>query len=347
MKKNIINTTDLFLAVLAILLISISFYQTWLGLQQIFGGSSFIIALVLSLMLLFLLWQLRLAKTRGNSTTALSWIYFFFATFCFVANFNALYTRFMRTDIYTSELRSINDKFSNLETSVESKLSFSVPDAKTRQSIRSELNLMKIQITDPKNIGIGPEARQIISRIENLIGKKITPLTPISQNSSGYQDLANRMEDQVIQMVYNLTPEEKNLMGDINNASLRWNKDIQSLLLKSQQDIDDMAQGQIDMALSEYNKLGSKAQSILGDAKLKFRNEHANTQEVGKIGFAFDHAIRNFGIYQFVVLMGCVLLDFGIMIIILLVPTTTNGNDNNYRSVFNSKRSGKTLIPHN
>lgn len=347
MNKVKITTTDLFLAILAVLLISVSFYQTWLGLQQIFGGSSMIIALVLSLMLLFLLWQLRVAKTRGNSTTALSWIYFFFASFCFIANFNALYTRFMRTDIYTTELRDINDKFSNLETNVESKLNYSVADAKTRQAIRSELNLLKIQITDPKNIGIGPEARQIIGRIEKLIGKKVTPLTPIGQNPAGYEDLANRMEEQIVQMVYNLTPEERNLMSDINNATLKWNKDIQSLLLKSSQDIDDMAQGQIDKALTEYNKLGSKAQSILGDDKLKFEIAHANTQEVGKIGFAFNHAIKNFSIYQFVVLMGCILLDFGIMIIILLVPTDNRGNQNNSNSVFTSKRSGKTLIPKN
>ena len=55
MNKKI-SATDLFLAMLAILLISVSFYQTWLGLQQIFGGASFIIALVLSLLLLFLCW---------------------------------------------------------------------------------------------------------------------------------------------------------------------------------------------------------------------------------------------------------------------------------------------------
>lgn len=341
MNKKI-TPTDLFLAILAVMLISVSFYQTWLGLEQIFGGSSMIIALVLSLLLLFLLWQLRNAKTKDLPRQGLISIYIFIAFFCFIANFNALYTRFMRTDIFTTELRDINDKFSDLETNVESKLNYSVADAKTRQAIRSELNLLKIQITDPKNTGIGPEARQIIGRIEKMIGKKVTTLTPISQNPAGYEDLANRMEEQIVQMVYNLTPEEKNLMSDINNASLKWNKEIQNLLLKNHQDIDDMAQGQIDKSLTEYNKLGSKAQSILGDDKFKFEPVHSNTQEVGKIGFAFNHAITNFRIYQFVVLMGCILLDFGIMIIILLVPSETTRNNNG--SIFNNKRSGKTII---
>jgi hypothetical protein len=347
MNKTPITVSDLFLALLALLLISVSFYQTWLGLQQIFGGSSLVIALVLSLTLLYLLWQLRINKTKGNSTAAIGWIYFFFASFCFIANFNALYTRFMRTDIYTTELRKINGKFSDLETNVESKLNYQVPDAKTRQAIRNELNLLKIQITDPKNTGIGPEARQIIGRIEKLLGRPVTPLTPISQNATGYQDLANRMEDQIIQMVYNLTPDEKNLMADINNATLKWNKDIQNLLLKSAVDIDDMAQGQIDKALTEYNKLGSRSHIILGEEKFKFQPTTTNTQDVGKIGYAFNHAIKNFGMYQFVVLMGCVLLDFGIMLIILLMPATDNRNNNNNSSLFTTKRKGKTLIHNN
>jgi hypothetical protein len=343
MNKQLFTGTDLFLAFLAILLIGVSFYQTWLGLDQIFGGSSVVIALVLSLILLFLLWQIRILKLKGGSTTGLSTIYFFFATFCFVANFNALYTRFMRTDIYTTELRDINEKFNSLETDVEAKLNYSVADAKTRQAIRSEINLLKIQITDPKNIGIGIEARQIIGRIEKLLGKKITPLTPISQSASGYQNLAERMEEQIIQMVYNLSTEEKNLMTDINNAVLRWNKDIQSLLLLSQHEIDDMSQGQIDKSLTEYNKLGNRAHSILGDDKFKFTPSLSKTQEVGKIGYAFDHAIKNFGMFQFVVLAGCVLLDFGILIIILLMPSDNSSNNSGAR---NTSR-GKILIPNN
>lgn len=41
MSKNSLGASDLFLGVLAILLISVSFYQTWVGLEQIFGNASF------------------------------------------------------------------------------------------------------------------------------------------------------------------------------------------------------------------------------------------------------------------------------------------------------------------
>lgn len=345
MTKKSITASDLFLAILALLLISVSFYQTWLGLSQIFGPASVVIALVLSLLLLFLCLMIRNAKMEGRSTSSLVWIYIFIASFCFIANFNALYTRFMRTDIYTSELRDINEKFNDLETDVESKLSYSVDNDKTRQEIISEINLLKIQITDPKNIGIGVEANQIIGRIEKLLGKKLTPLTPINTTPSGYEDLANRMEQEIIGMVYNLSPEEKNLITDINNAVLKWNKKIQELLLLSKKEKDDISQGLIDESLTEYNKLGNRAHTILGDSKFRFAPSLSKTQEVGKIGFAFEHAIKNFGIYQFVVLMGCILLDFIIVIIILLV-TNPDTNSNN-RSVINTKRSGRTLTPNN
>ena len=91
-----IKPIDLFLGVLALLLISVSFYQTWLGLEQIFGDASIVISLALSLLLLFLCWLIRDAKLKGKSASKLMWIYIFIASFCFMANFNALYTRLFR-----------------------------------------------------------------------------------------------------------------------------------------------------------------------------------------------------------------------------------------------------------
>jgi hypothetical protein len=125
---------------------------------------------------------------------------------------------------------------------------------------------------------------------------------------------------------------------------LKWNKDIQSLLLLPQNEIDEMSQGQIDKALTEYNKLGSRAHTILGDEKFQFTPSISNTQEVGKIGYAFNHAIKHFGMFAIVVLAGCILLDFGILIIILLMPADPrNVNHNGGRTT----SRGKVLIPNN
>lgn len=338
--SNKITTTDLFLAILAVLLISVSFYQTWLGLEQIFGGSSFVIALVLSLILLFLLWQIRKAKSEGTPTRGLSWIYFFFAAFCFVANFNALYTRFMRTDIYETELRGINKLYIGLENNIESKLSYKY-NKETTQNIEIKKKQLIEQIKDPGNKGIGTRAQSLIRDIEKLTGQKVDLLTPVGND---YEDLAQRMGRQIDNMISDLSPDESALKSDINNATLKWNKKVQDLLLLSKNDIDAMAQGLVDESLSEYNKIGNKAQTVLGNDKIQFEPQTSKTQEVGKIGFAFEHAIKNFGMYQFVVLAGCILLDFGILLIILLMPSDPK-NGSSGGSVFTNKRSGKTLIP--
>lgn len=342
MSKKSIQATDLFLAVLAILLISVSFYQTWLGLDQIFGSASFIIALVLSLLLLFLVWMLRVAKIEGRSTSSLVGIYIFIASFCFIANFNALYTRFMRTDIYTTELRDINERFNALESDIQSKLSYKY-NRETAQDIEIKKKQMMEQIKDPGNKGIGTRAQSLIRDIERLTGQKVDFLTPVAND---YDDLAERMGRQIDNMISDLSPEEKSLKTDVNNAVLKWNKKIQDLLLLPKKEKDDLSQGLIDESLAEYNKLGNRAHTVLGDSKFKFVPEISKTQDVGKIGFAFDHAIKNFGMYQFVVLMGCILLDFVIVIIVLLV--TPNNRSNSDSSVFNgNKRSGKVLIAKN
>jgi hypothetical protein len=337
MSRNRLNLIDLFIAILAILLISVSFYQTWLGLQQIFGPASFIISLVLSAMLLMLCWLIRDAKLKGNSTTGLMTIYVFIASFCFMANFNALYTRFMRTDIYTTELRDINERFNHLEADVNSKFNYKYNE-ETKQNIGILKNQMIEQIKDPGNRGIGTRAQSLIRDIERLLGQRVDLLTPVGND---YDDLADRMGGQIDAMIASLSPVENDLKVDLNKAVLKWNKKIQELLLLSNAEKDDISQGLIDESLTEYNKLGNTALTVLGANKIKFVPVLSKTQEVGKIGYAFEHALNNFGVYQFVVLMGCILLDFLIPILLLLI---TKPNDKSRGGgVF--KREGKVLIP--
>ncbi|PID94519.1 MAG: hypothetical protein CSA89_01480 [Bacteroidales bacterium] len=121
-----LKATDLFLALLAIMLVSVSFWQTWLGLSQFFEGASLIIALVLSLLLLFLAFLIRSAKADGKPTGGLLGLYVFVAMFCFIGNFNAIYTRFMKTEIYTTEIKKMNDKFNKLKSDVDSRLTYIV-----------------------------------------------------------------------------------------------------------------------------------------------------------------------------------------------------------------------------
>ena len=117
-------------------------------------------------------------------------------------------------------------------------------------------------------------------------------------------------------------------------------------MVSSKKDQDNHAQGLIDDSLTDYNKLGNRANTVLGENKFKFEPVFSKTQEVGKIGFAFDHAIKNFGMYSFMVFAVCILLDFLIIIIIHVLPASENGNDENddYEEG-GHKRIGPIVLP--
>jgi len=336
MNKRI-TSTDIFLAVLTLLLISVSFYQTWVGLEQIFGPASFIIALVLSLMLFFLCLLMRNAKLENKPTSKLVWMYIYIASFCFIADFNALYTRFMRTDIYTTELREINKLYDKLETDIQSKLSYKY-DKETAQNIEIIKNQMMEQIKDPANKGVGTKAQLLIMDIEKLTGQRVDLLTPRGNDNN---ELATRMGNQIDNIISDLSPDEGSLNADIHKAVLKWNKNIQEFLHSSKKDQDNQAQLLIDDSLTEYNNLGNRATTVLAEKKFMFIPVISKTQEVGKIGFAFDHAFRNFGMYQIIVLASCILLNFIIVIIIHLV-TTQESTASNRLYV---KRKSQTLLP--
>ncbi len=299
-----ITLRDIFLAVLALLLISVSFYQTWLGYEQLFGGVSVVISLVLSLLLLFLCVLMRDAKKENKGTSRLVLIYIFAAIFCFVANFNALYTRFMKTDIYATELKEIKDRFNKLETEIQSKLSYKF-DKKSAQNIEIIKTQMIEQIKDPANKGIGTKAQSLIREIEIITGYKVDLLTPMGDDYSG---LAKRMGTQIDNMIWNLSPDESILNTDIHNAALKWNKKIQDFLALPKKNQDSCAQTLITESLTEYNNIGNRANAVLSEKEFKFEPFISKTQDVGKMGFAFEHAIKNFGLYQFVVLAVCILL---------------------------------------
>lgn len=328
--------TDLFLAVLALMLISVSFYQTWLGLEQIFKGGAIMVSLVLSLLLLFLCWMLRDYKIKGKKTSGLIGIYCFIALFCFVANFNALYTNMMKTDIYVNELKGVEESFGHLETDINANLNYKYPKEVT-QLIETKKKQLIGQITDPANVGIGDRAKKIIGELERLLGQRIDLLTV---KDGDYNDLAIRMSNQIDNMVMDLSPEERKLKEDITSASLKWNKEVQKIINLPKEDIDTNAPAVVEQALSEYNKIGNQANSVLGKNKMEFEEKKTEIREVGKMGYAFKHALNNFSIYTILILAGCILLDFVIIIIILLVTTKDPNNSSNVRV----RNSGNTII---
>jgi hypothetical protein len=245
----------------------------------------------------------------------------------------------MKTDIYNQELRMLNTGFNSLETSVASKFNYKYPP-ETSQQIEAKKKQLMEQIHDPGNPGIGDRAKSIIKDIEKLLGDKLSILAPVGND---YIDLAVRMGKQIDSMILNLSPQEAELKDEITRATLKYNKKIQDLTALGKGEIDNSAEPLIEEALNEYNKLGGKARSVLSEDKYKFTPIKSETNEIGKIGYAFRHAFENFGIYPIIVLLGCLLLDFLIPILIVLI---VKSDETTPTAVFEpQRRRGGTVFP--
>lgn len=340
MKRHRITPIEIFLLALALILTSVSFRQTWLGMDQLFGPAAMWLALVLSSLLLLLDYLLRNARLEGTSVGGLMAMYGFVAILCFVANFNALYTRFMRTDIYRQELNSLNSNFNGLQTDVLAKFNYKYPRELAQEVDIKKRQLME-QIQDPGNPGIGDRAKSIIKDIEKALGEKVDILSPVGHD---YADLAYRMGKQIDSMVMNLSPQESELKDEIDGEVLKYNRSLQEVSLQSNKEIDEEAPTLIQEGTNDYNKLGGKAQTILAQQKFKFKPLDSQVSEVGKIGFAFRHAWENFGVYPIVVLLGCLILDFLIPVLIALIIRSEEAVGDPL-TFLSPRRQGRTLFP--
>lgn len=178
----------------------------------------------------------------------------------------------------------------------------------------------------------------LISDLEKLLGQKMDLLTV---RGNDYDELAERMVAQVDAMKgLDLSAEEQKLKTDIQNANLKWTKRIQEIIAMPKSDIDTYTPQIVEEALAEYNKIGHQANAILGKNKIDFHEKKTEIREVGKMGYAFKHAINNFSIYTILILAGCILLDFVIVIIILLVTTSEETLSQNERR----RNVGNTII---
>ncbi len=334
--KNL-NASDIFLGVIALLLVGISFYQTWIGLEQIFGGSAIIISFVLSCLLLVLSWKIREAKIESKPVKAFVGLYIVIAFVCFTANFNAIYTRFMTTRIYDNELHALQKSMNDLESKVTAKFNYKY-SPEIAQEVQVKQKQLFQQIQDPGNLGLGTQAKGLIQDINAKLGVKIDELTVKDKD---YLDLAKRMSSQIDDMMLNLSPQEEELKKEIAALTLQYNKKISEAFKLKKEERKEIAQGLIESGVTDYNKIATKSETVLGSEKFKPELFVSETADVGTMGFAFNDAIKNFGIYTIMVLFGCLLLDFLTPILVwLFTENNGNGGSNNNQP---NKNEGKTL----
>ncbi len=175
---------DVIFAVILIIASGFSAYTTYLGFSQDLPlYMSFPIAAIIGLGLLGINFKIRAARIADSSLAWPFLVFFIVFVFSFISNTNAFYSRLIEDDIVREtqeEGWSLFDK----ESTRALKLIDDNPQYQNELAmvaeVENEITKLREQITDPRNLGLGPRAQEHLKRIEELLQTESTDLVPPS-----------------------------------------------------------------------------------------------------------------------------------------------------------------------
>lgn len=284
------NGSGMFL-VLTFVFLSISIWQTARGYQLMFGKElAWVFSLAIGLMMLFLSLEMRKRKLKGQNAMGPLIGYIACAVFCFFGNFNAIYSRYNREELFKNELEKHRQQLTAISTAAITALGKADTSAAHLQSKVQELKgQLLMQIKDPANSGLGTRAKEIIMAIENNLGQKLTVFSgsPVQLAGSYTANIdhiltarmANSRKKTADQMIADMTVQKDTLDAIIMTA------------LKPQ-NISSMGQDAIFKTVDAINNIGEKTKNFLGAAQFSYVPAEFENQEIGKISHTFASAFN-------------------------------------------------------
>lgn len=284
------NGSGMFL-ILTFVFLSISIWQTARGYQLMFGKElAWVFSLAIGLMMLFLSFEMRKRRLKGQNAMGPLIGYIACAIFCFFGNFNAIYSRYNREELFKKELEKHRQQLTAISTAAITALGKADTSAAHLQSKVQELKgQLLMQIKDPANSGLGIRAKEIILAIENNLGQKLTVFSGSpAQLAGSYTDnidhiltarLANSRKKSADQMITEMIIQKDTLDAMIMTA------------LKPQ-NISSMGQDAIFKTVDAINNIGEKTKNFLGVAQFSYVPAEFENQEIGKISHTFASAFN-------------------------------------------------------
>ncbi len=277
--------------IISLFFLGISVYQTGLGFEQMFGNLSWIMSFGIGILMLFLAFEMRKRKKRGESAIMPLVGYFVLAIFSFIGNFNALYTRFNKAELYKTELQQHKTELTGVVTASKDALNNLDPASiKLKSDIEELKGQLKMQILDPANPGIGKRARKLIGDIETLLGTRLTTFsgTP-DQLATSYsrnidEILKTRMNKGKLSGAKELILEIEQLQASVEPTIIEALKPG-SILEKGQEANFKV----VDI----INEIGTKTKEFLGNqSSYNYDMSEFQNQEVGKLSHSFASAFN-------------------------------------------------------
>lgn len=284
------NGSGLFL-MLTFVFLSISIWQTAKGYELMFGKQlAWVFSFAIGLMMLFLSFEMRKRKLKGQNALGPLAGYMACAIFCFFGNFNAIYSRYNREELFKKELELHRQQLTAVSTSAITALGKADTTADHMQRRVLELKgQLLMQIKDPANSGLGKRAREIISGIESSLGQKLTDF------SGTPAQLAGSYSDNIDHILTVRLANSKKKTADLMIQDITIQKDSLEIMIMTAlkpQNISASGQDAIFKTVDAINNIGEKTKSFLGASSFTYVPAEFENQEIGKISHTFSSAFN-------------------------------------------------------
>jgi len=290
-KKN--NNSDgagMFL-IISLFFLGISVYQTAKGYTQMFKGAAWIMSIGIGIMMLFLAFEMRKRKKRGEKTLGLLMGYFVLAIFSFIGNFNALYTNYYTDSLYETELSNHQRELTEISTYAIEALKNADPiSLKLKNDVDGLKEQLKTQITNTSDPGIGRKAKVIISDIESALGKELTYL------KGNPKQQAKMYADNIDQLLNTKLKGSKLFKANELISTIELMKsEIEPQILEVLSSDNILKEGEEinRKAMTTINNIGAKTENFLGKSKFKYDKATFTNQDMNKISHSFRSAFSN------------------------------------------------------
>lgn len=289
-NKNQSNGAGIFI-ILTLVFLSISVWQTAKGYELMFGKHlSWVFSLAIGFMMLFLSFEMRKRRLRGYNTLGPLIGYIACAIFCFFGNFNAIYSRYNREELFKTELQGHKQELTAIVTKATAALESSDEATKSfEKSVLEHKGQLLLQIKDPANSGLGARARQEINVLEGLLEQKLTEFSGTPDQLA--ESYSNNI-DHILSTKLNNTKyvQAQKLIAEIIEKQDELNPLILDAL--KPQNINGKAQGMIFTLVDAINTIGEETKNLLGKDKFEFKQAEFENQEIGKMSHTFASAFN-------------------------------------------------------
>lgn len=299
--------------------LGISFYQTAIGFLDIVppvfawgfsGGITMIMAYLTH----------AIGIRRINSLPILGLIIFFAvcSLFSYAGNFNAVYTKYQKEQLYRDELTLHKQQITDVIATSDKALDNFSPENNEKELRVEQLTQQLVrQITDEARPGIGVHARKLITEIESLLGENLTEF------AGGPNELAEKYSQNIRDIA-----KRKFTAGDLGRVESvkAENHKLAEQLTKLADDAlvsTDLVKATgyaTSIKLTDgINKIGLRTQEFIKNpARFKFEKVKFENQEIGKIAFSFKSGFTKHPFVSILLSVMCLFLDWAVVLYLIV-----------------------------